>query len=636
VDTFVAPAVAQPADTNPAIELAKALESVRPSLSRWASEESYKEGKRWTAEEIAKGQKAYAENRQKFKEAVDQGMIPAGASPHFRRGYRQAELRNLGFTYDQRLREAYAQSAVVNSDDPEALSQFMAEFRQGFMQESIGDAYDDIDVAEALLPQIERSQSVLAQRLVEQRIRSVEEGYARAFEEEAFVTLDQFAAQDGEFDVPAAAGVLQTRLNDAIANGMNKTQANKTLVDSVVNKAIDAGDMSLLDVLDEIQAGPGGKLGNTGYARSKREVAENQITTDSIRQERYEIWQRDQERSERGRAMTSQALGKIIENPTADINAELEAIRKVDPSAASSLLSFQQAKLSADNRIIERPSIVAGLWEQLDDPAANHSAIIAEYAAARLITPGTAKAAHSYAKQTEERSAVIEDPAFRDATGDLKDLLTEVDEIGIPNPQSVERTRLATRELRNRFVSWAEQNPDAPYHERANWLDEQVTKMIRSPRWASSGGSDTFRTVDPRNPGADNDEPLPPRVWDSSAPQRPGQDFAPPTQQAIDMLLLGERTAQDFEREFGPGSALPHMGTPFQAPVPGGPQMSLAGPLPTPDEILSIQTPDQLIALQGRLDRAIKSHPNPEEFRKKALSRIEAANRRWKELTQQQ
>src|ERR1044072_5838027 len=84
--------VASPVDTyapdTGLQDLARSLSDIHPALDNWVDQAN--------KEDFAAGEAAYSKAKTKLKDAVDKGLIPAGASPAFKRGYQETALRVSG------------------------------------------------------------------------------------------------------------------------------------------------------------------------------------------------------------------------------------------------------------------------------------------------------------------------------------------------------------------------------------------------------------------------------------------------------------------------------------------------------------------------------------------------------------
>lgn len=84
-------------------QLAQGLGQIQPKLMELAGSYIDKQAK----EEAAQDNQTYRDalmkdadlNKKAFKDLVDQGVIPAGASPWFQKGWREQQLRALGEKY---------------------------------------------------------------------------------------------------------------------------------------------------------------------------------------------------------------------------------------------------------------------------------------------------------------------------------------------------------------------------------------------------------------------------------------------------------------------------------------------------------------------------------------------------------
>lgn len=385
VDTYYRPAeneIPKPLKSNSFTQLGEALAEIQPGINRFLKEKH----KEYTEDELRKGARARVENQTRFKEAVDQGLIPEAASPWFLKGYMQQEGRLDGIDYDTKLRLAWSQSPVSNSDDPEEISKFIADHRSTYLKER--DDKQSPDWFDGFEPMMSRAENNLTaqhiahrQSEISKRVRentATEVGAVLDLEFPAGLPTDPITKTEG---IIRAGRIIQERVDGLIKNGLSGSDANKIVVDSIITKAVEQRDTEVLNVLDHVGAGPGRVLGKTGYAREKRQAAEMQI----VREKEHEIrWQwaledrpyekearewarvtrqrslvewsrsdREYSKKIRGEALVSDAITSILEDPTRDVSAYIGKAAKVDPGYAGTIFNFHNAYLNNKERIVE-------------------------------------------------------------------------------------------------------------------------------------------------------------------------------------------------------------------------------------------------------------------------------------------
>ena len=124
LDVFYRPQT-KPVDNTLGL-LAESLERFNPNL------EKYIQKKEEVTEKVdtAKAQADYNKNRTDFKNLIEKGEIPEGASPYYVNAYINAELREKARQFNDELFAEYQNSNVRNSLDPNAFGKFYTQYAQ--------------------------------------------------------------------------------------------------------------------------------------------------------------------------------------------------------------------------------------------------------------------------------------------------------------------------------------------------------------------------------------------------------------------------------------------------------------------------------------------------------------------------
>ncbi len=361
VDTYYLPAlqpVAKPARTNGLIQLAESLRAIQPGIDQFVDKQITK----FRDQDIAKGTEAALKNRQGFNEAIKQGLIPAGASPWFRTGYEQQMLRLLGTEYDQQLRSSYAQSPLRNEDD---ISELLTGQREQLFQKIDVQGFRPEDIQDILAPALQRSESNLTAHHTRERMKQIE------IETEENTALAIGNLLDEQFN-PVLVGdhrnqMLDTlgqrisgEVNTMVANGLNGTKANQIMVDAILTHALNTEDFSVIEMLDHINTG-NGTLGKTAYAKEKRGAMEDRILALQERRERFAWAQEDRNKDEKIETLQTQVMMKIINDPAADITADVKTLAVLDPEKARAVFSFQEARLDVQHKVRDNHYLLSTL-----------------------------------------------------------------------------------------------------------------------------------------------------------------------------------------------------------------------------------------------------------------------------------
>jgi hypothetical protein len=347
VDTFINPS--PPQRDIRLLELAKAWSEVEPGLSKFANER-VEHSNMLDAEE---GRKAALANKAQFKDAVNKGVIPAGASPWFQVGYERQKATRTSLEYDQALKEAYAQTDLVNSTDPAAVNQWMAEFTAGWL-ETNPDAQSNPEFGRTFQVMGARSQDALQTLHAAQRTQKVEADAAADTDFMLGKSLDSGIDLLGDRN-PNLGQELAGIVGEQVSNGLAGPIANKLVTDAVIRKAEAEGDVTVLDLLGEVPSGSG-TVGQIGWVKDAVSQARDRIVSKTSHRDRINKLQNDEARKNQINLIRGDAYRKIAENPYADTSEHFDQLSRIDPDEAAKVESFRTSflgSLNAQNNVIE-------------------------------------------------------------------------------------------------------------------------------------------------------------------------------------------------------------------------------------------------------------------------------------------
>lgn len=355
VDTFITPS--KPFQDQRLLELARAWSDVQPGLTKFAQERIEHSNQLDTEE----GRKAALANKAQFKEAVNKGVIPAGASPWFQVGYERQKATRTSLEYDQALKEAYAKTDLVNSSDPAAVTQWMSEFTAGWL-ETNKDAQSNPEFGRTFQVMGARSQDALQTLHADQRTRKVEADAAADTDFMLGTTLDNSIDLAGNRN-PDLGKDLATLVGDQVANGLAGPMANKLVTDAVIRKAEADGDVTILDLLAEVPSGSG-TVGQIGWVKDSVAEARDRIVSKASHRDRINKLKDDDQKKNLINQVRGDAYRKIAENPYADTTDHFEQLSRIDPDEAAKIESFRTAflgSLNAQNNVIESNTLKTSL-----------------------------------------------------------------------------------------------------------------------------------------------------------------------------------------------------------------------------------------------------------------------------------
>jgi len=313
VDPYVRPGAATigaPDRRNQWHELADALRTINPSLQRFLKTEFDEQ----TEEVIAEGEAQQKRDKLTFREAVRKGVIPEGANPFLKLGYMKGDLRVKGQEYQSWLMEEWQKDGDIQNASPDAIPDWMAAKTSMFHKERL-QGIDARLVKEVFDPAAERGQNRLLTHHVSESFRRTEEQAREVLQRELTNILESKYSADpletsraltqrgidissftSEDDMSQAliARSISDLLKENVSNGMNGTVANQLAIGAVASIADMEGDLSLLDVLDNIQTNTG-TLGGLAEANQAKLRVSDRIVSRKLREEQL-YWQRKERR----------------------------------------------------------------------------------------------------------------------------------------------------------------------------------------------------------------------------------------------------------------------------------------------------------------------------------------------------
>lgn len=579
VDAFYRPgarAVPVPTQTTIAEDLATALKSfskgAAPFLEDWRAGLIDKE-KVTATEEANKAVAALDRNRENFNKLIRDGAIPPGASPHFRDAYHRQVMRVAADSYDQALKTEYEKSTVKNSDDPKELAQFAAKFRADWMQANLGEGANS-RAAEEFLARADRAEHILAREHTQLRTQEIEKGLVEKTQLEINGMFDR-ARRLGVRDPSVLAGEITVLKDRLVASGARGSTMTKAIVDAVKIRALEENNASVLKVLDHIKAGTG-PLANTQYAREARYETEKAIAREGERRLRMSLLLQDREDRIVGRRLQSEAIGRLIDNPNADVTdvARELAKRGLGDKAKWVLDTARTLTERADTPREERVVVSTLLNRAMDpDDRTVLEDATREYRAG-TINKSTYEKVLSLHTKSAENPTIFNNDDFKHTRQYIED---EISGGAFAAARGEVRIRAADAGLKFKelYMDWALRNPNASPEERFRKVRELRELILSDPSYGVDRerakvreGMARQRAKEklPRNNPLTGPQPRSER--DASTPSSPPGNDRPikgdvpsnaqwptPPKQAIDFLRQNPQLAPQFEAKYGPGSA---------------------------------------------------------------------------------
>lgn len=306
---------------NEMLQLARSLERLAPSLGAYVA----KKDEEFRVGEQARASRAFAElsaddvkaSQKALRDLQHGGKILANENPWFRKYFREAQLRAQGMQYGQQLTANYQTSEVRTSDDPEVWTQFTSGAREALYEQLDGAEFQSEEIAAILNPMLDSMENSLYSQHKQLRAQEMIAANQQAFLSTAVQTALGYDVDNAATTVEA----LQEQADYYYQHG--GTDGNKLMVDSLVQVALQTGDLSALDLMHDIKTGTG-MLGGTAYAKEQAKKAEDTIVAQQMQMARFNDWLQDEAEEDANKEFLGgyYALLDSVDDP-----------RKADPSA---------------------------------------------------------------------------------------------------------------------------------------------------------------------------------------------------------------------------------------------------------------------------------------------------------------
>jgi hypothetical protein len=333
--------------TNSFNQLSAALSSIQPSLRQAITYVETEQTEADKAAAIIQSEKDHAET----VKGINARNIPDGARPTYLHAYQVNRSKLNAERGVQLERESYyspENAELRASDDPNAMADFHAKFKEGY-DKAVGlDTYSDLERAKSKYGETLAAgfQSLNLAHL-SYRVGEREKLGEQTVGNLMVTRIESMTSgkQPHEWD-KASIGKMLTDVGynqttgQVTYGGMDGSKFSKTMTDSIVATAVSQGDASILEIAEHIQTSPGSYLAGTKYHREKSAAARDHIATSR--------WHED----ERER-IKSERRGAGIES-----NAEAEA-RSAETRARHEAEYVQREKqLKAQGRALDRSELV--------------------------------------------------------------------------------------------------------------------------------------------------------------------------------------------------------------------------------------------------------------------------------------
>ena len=460
VDTFIRPS--QPKGDRRLLELAGAWAEVQPGLTQFANERVAVHNQGLTEE----GRKAALASKKSFKEAIDAGEIAAVDSPWYQLGYDRQHATRSALEYDQALKAAYAQNGDLASNrDPKALSSFTSDFTAKWMEANTV-AQSNPEFGSIFSVMGAKSQDALQTIHAVERTKRIEEGL---IDDTGFMlraTLDNSVDLLGNRN-PTLGAELAQLVDDQVAVGLSGPMANKLVADEVIRKAVEEGDITLLDVLDDVPSGSG-TVGKVGYVRDAVSQARDQIASESNRRDKKANAKADEDRKAAIQGLQSSALAKLFQDPFADIEQERDQLTLIDANEAVEVESFRTgifASLNAQKKNREDDMVKTDLVIKATHSDLTEKEVMNALARGEIDAADAKSLITDIMPRVKAAKTIIENPAVLRMSSGLKKIIVGNEQNAKFKDERYALAEQADEMFQMGMLTFAEKNPQATVKE---------------------------------------------------------------------------------------------------------------------------------------------------------------------------
>ena len=317
VETYV-----QPVKNKDFEALTQMLNELDPKVKRNA------ENNKKRADDLAykEGTRLYQENRIAMGEAVKEGLIPEGASPYLRKGYRESQMNTLAMRYTGELEAALASENLHHNDDPNVVNKFISDFQADFVEANGMSQFNDAEMATNFGTSAAKAEELFRQSWQNKHIEWQKEENYKQLGNEVYEAVSTMLTDDmDEISYMTNRGLFGVWLEDTASkystNGANNGRVLDTIIDAVGIHVQETGDLEVLEVFKDTKFGTD-VVGNSLYYKKK----ENAIITKTIQIENARIAREEKEldkQNEKIRANSAQFLIDYMNDPTPENESAL-------------------------------------------------------------------------------------------------------------------------------------------------------------------------------------------------------------------------------------------------------------------------------------------------------------------------
>lgn len=260
VDTFV-----QPENNNDAFVKAQQLNKVLGEFSGAASRYMDVKHKVYTDDEVIQGQARGAQSKLDFKDAITQGVVPAGASPWYRQGYERERGDLLAQQYSKEAALAYTEWDGKESASPSAYTDFRANFRKQFVDSNVTSS----NQLAGFMKRANAHDAHLSATHTSSVIAKVERDRLEVTTNNNSVAITDFI--EGNLSEEELVSDIVSRSNAFHLDGGDSAAIRSSVVDAFQTQALMNLDVDLIDQMLGMNISGRGKLGSIPIVKENAE-----------------------------------------------------------------------------------------------------------------------------------------------------------------------------------------------------------------------------------------------------------------------------------------------------------------------------------------------------------------------------
>ena len=450
----------------------------------------------------------YRQYRGDLAKVVESGQLPYGVNPAAWKGFEGAKLDNLGVKYGIALNEAYNQQLFDGSESPDQFESFLSDFEEQYGANVAG--ADPTQLIESYYPHLDSAGLALRRKFNTDRSNYLEDASVELVRAHVVDAIDYVTASYGDVGSPEAQELVASLARTLVdsnnpdspaANGMARRTLNDALVDALLLKAEETGDIGILEVLRHINTHGDATLYDIPRYREAVLDMQGNLAQDQMRQMKHDAWVEDRARNQLVRQFSDSGTKLIFNGQNREFGKQIRyMVNNGFSTEAEDLLKVQQAFTRRENEVIETPEARFDLRNELQDSNGEDDvAIISQYLG--LVPPSVIIQAFNWAEdfRSPEVRDILDSSRVKESEGWLtKSILSRAQGgFAFASSELTQQAEAANRTLRNRVIDYLKDNGKAPDH---NALSDMAAEILIDPRFgfhdASTAAGSTAQSVD--------------------------------------------------------------------------------------------------------------------------------------------